>query len=194
MSSPRRFVFVRFVALAGTSVILAALAVIPVAAQERYSAFLINFRDSVSTDTAGGAQITVARYSQDVERVPFFDVLKTRGYNALYDMFRRSPAVGHLSIAGKLEIDMEYSETAPAKDGGRRILLVGYRQVTLTEKSDHPDRARFPFAVVELRLKPKGDGDGFVALQAQVSIGKNGELKYEDFAAPAIQLRRVRLE
>jgi hypothetical protein len=194
MSCLRHFVPARPGSLVGMSLILAALAAVPVAAQERYSAFLINFRDSVSTDPAGGAQIAVARYSRDEERAPFFEMLKTKGYNALYDMLRGSPAVGHLSIAGKLEIDMEYSETTPAKDSGRRILLVGYRQVTLAEKSDHPDRARFPFVVVELRLKPKGDGDGFVALQAQVSIGKNGELKYEDFAAPAIQLRRVRLE
>jgi hypothetical protein len=194
MACPRRPLSVRFVALAGMSVVLSALAATSTAAQERYSAFLIDFRDSGSMNSTGAVQISVARYSQDTERVPFFEVLKTKGYNALYDLFRTSSSVGHLSIPGKLEIDMEYSEATSLKDGGRRILLVGYRQVTLTEKSDHPDSARFPFSVVELRLKPKGEGDGFVALRAQVSIGKNGELTYEDFAAPATQLRRVRLE
>jgi hypothetical protein len=194
MSCVRRPVRVRFVALAGMSVILAHGVASPAAAQERYSAFLINFRDSASTDPASGVQIAVARYLQDEERAPFLEVLKTKGYQGLFDLFLKSPSVGHLSIPGKLEIDMEYAETTPAKDGGRRILLAGYRNVTLTEKNDLPARARFPFTVIELHLKPKGDGEGFVALQAQVSVGKKGELLYEDFAAPAIQLRRVRPE
>lgn len=81
---------------------------------------------------------------------------------------------------------MEWAETGPEKYGGRRILLAGYRYVGLIEKSDHPDRARFPFTAIELHPKAKGDSDGVLALQSQLSIAKNGRLAFEDFGAPSI--------
>ncbi len=178
--------------VAGLAVMALVLTAVPAAAQQRFTAFAIGPAGGQPLST--GVEIAVDRVSDPADRARFLDILKSQGSTALWEAFRTSGRAGHLSIPGMLEIDFEYIEESPAKDGGRRLLLVGYRNVGLREQSLDRARSRFPFTAVELRFKAKGDGEGTLALQAQVSAGKNGELKYEDFSAPSTQLKKVKLQ
>jgi hypothetical protein len=164
----------------------------PAGAQQRFSAFAIGPAGGPPLSTV--VEIAIDRLSDPADRARFLDILKSQGPTALWEAFRSTNRVGHLSIPSILEIDLEYVEELPGKDGARRVILAGYRNVSMREQSQDRARSLFPFTALELRFKPKGDGEGTLALQAQLSVGKNGELKYEDFSAPSVQLKKVRLQ
>ncbi len=163
---------------------------LPASAQERYAAFAVNLGEGSLQTTL--VEVSVERWSDAAEQAKYLEMLRTQGAVALFEALRGGGRAGHLSMPGRVEIDLEYAETTTRADGGRRILLVGYRNVGLNEQGNNTSRARFRFVVIELRLKQKGDGDGVLAMQADVSIGKNGELQYQDFASPSIQLKKVK--
>jgi hypothetical protein len=162
----------------------------PASAQERYSAFAVNLGEGSFQTTL--VEVSVERWSDAAEQAKYLELLRTQGALALYEALRNAGRAGHLSMPGRLEIDVEYAETTTRADGSRRMLLVGYRNVGLGEQGGNTSRSRFRFVVIELRLKPKGDGDGVLAMQADLSIGKNGELRYQDFTSPSIQLKKVK--
>jgi hypothetical protein len=162
----------------------------PASAQERFSALAVNLGEGSFQTTA--VDVSVERWSDAAEQAKYLEILRTQGSLGLYEALRAGGRAGHLSIPGRIATDVEYAETITRADGSRRMLLVGFRNVGLNEQGSSTSRSRFRFIVIELRLKPKGDGDGVLAMQADVSIGKNGELQYQDFASPSMQLKRVK--
>ena len=180
----------RIAALVTFGFILLLVPTRPASAQERYSALAVNLREgSLQTSLVG---VSVERWSDDAEKARYLEILKTQGTLVLFEAFRHAGRVGHLSIADHVELDVEYAVAIPQADGSRRVLLLGYRNVSLNEEGNNTSRSRFRFIAVELRLKPKGDGEGLLALQADVSIGKNDELQFVDFASPSTLLKRVK--
>jgi hypothetical protein len=162
----------------------------PASAQERFSALAVNLREGSLQTTL--IDVSVERWSDEAEQARYLEILRMQGTLALFEAFRSAGRAGHLSMPDRVEIDVEYAVSTDRADGSRRILLVGYRNVSLNEQGNNTSRSRFRFIVIELRLKPKGDGDGVLAMQADVSIGKNGELQFEDFASPSILLKKVK--
>jgi len=181
---------IRRAALVTVGFVLLLAPTLPASAQERFSALAVNLGEGSFQTTA--VDVSVERWSDAAEQAKYLEILRTQGSLGLYEALRGAGRAGHLSIPGRVATDVEYAETTTRADGSRRMLLVGYRNVGLNEQGNNTSRSRFPFVVIELRLKPKGDGDGVLAMQADVSIGKNGELQYQDFASPSMQLKRVK--
>jgi hypothetical protein len=171
--------FILVIALAGSA-----------SAQERFSALAVNLGEGTLQTML--VDVSVERWSDEAEQANYLEILRTQGALALFEAFRGAGRAGHLSMPGRVELDVEYAVSVLRADGSRRVLLVGYRNIGLHERGNNTSRSRFPFLAIELRLKPKGDGDGVLALQADVSIDQNGQLQFKDYSSPSIQLKKVK--
>ena len=193
MSSSRLFVG-RFPALLAATLVAGLTA--SVAAQGkpvRYSAIAVNVDPSVNL-TATTAQIAVERWSTDAERDQLLETT-AGGQGALLKALQKMPKAGSIRTPDSVTYDLRYARQIPMEGGSTQVVLVTDRQMSFFEAANRPRTADYPFMVVELRLDPKGEGEGKITVATKITASpKTRHIILENYGSQPVQLTKVKMD
>ena len=141
---------------------------------------------------ASRVDITINRWSTAAESQRLMTVLKEKGASRLLDALQDAKSVGTIRTPGNLAYDLRFASAEPGEDGGTRIFLVTDRPVSYWEAVNRPRVSDYPFTFIELRLNPRGDGEGKLALATKI-IDRGGKtIELENYDGQPIALSEVR--
>lgn len=142
---------------------------------------------------AGTIDIRVERWSTDAERDKLYTALVERGPEKLLDTLQSLPRIGSFGSAASIGYDLRYARAVQSPDGTQRVTLATDRQMPFWERAEQPITMNYPFTVIELRLKPSGDGEGKISLAAQIGYDKDTKtLTIEDWETQPVMLTTVK--
>ena len=174
--------------LAGTSV----------TAQEPVARFSAVAVDMLSTNPGAGTvpvNIVVTRWSTDAERDQLLTTLMEKKSDALLKALRDMPRAGSVAASGGVGFDIRFARRIQEPGQPERIVLVSDRPMSFWERRDAGRTTDYPFTVVELRMPPSGDGEGRIAVAAQISADAvNRTIVIENYNDQPLGLRAVKRE
>jgi hypothetical protein len=142
---------------------------------------------------AGSIEITIDRWTSEEERAKLRSALVDKGSDALVRALGDVKTAGHIrATSGGLGWDIRYARKAPLPDGGYRVVIGTDRPMSFYERSAHPRSADYEFLIAELRLGPKGEGEGRLFPAAKVSFDKDeNSIEIENYANQPVRLTKV---
>lgn len=158
--------------------------------REEFSAILSNISN------VGGAGLTpltirIIRWTSDADDERMLGVLREKGQSAFLDALLDGKPVGSISTPTSLKYDFFYARQSPAPEGGRRIMLISDRPMTVAERSSAAHSREYPFTVIELQLDKDGRGEGTLAQRVQLRLLGN-ILGIENLATGPMKLAEVK--
>jgi hypothetical protein len=109
----------------------------------------------------------------------------------------KAPTVGYVWTNEVVGYSIKYAQHIPFSDGGDRILLVTDRKLGGYTNSWKPVGSATPtdydFTLLEIRLDPKGAGEGKTSLATKVVIDNESKaLVLENYSGTAVNLQAVK--
>lgn len=138
-------------------------------------------------------QITINRWSTDAERDQLVAALKAKGQQGLLNALQQLPAIGSIRTPNSLGYELRYARLDTLKDGGQRAFVLTDRYVSFAEVTNQSRSLEYPFTIIEMRLKPNGEGDGLMSVATRITQADN-LLIVEDYGMQPTQLTSVRRE
>jgi hypothetical protein len=135
--------------------------------------------------------IHIDHYTSDAEVNRLAGILQSKGPNALRDALWDQES-GYIRIGGSLGYPIAAARSHPASDGGTIIRLMIDRPIAQWEVINNLRTVDYPFAFVEIKLGPNGQGDGDFYQAARVSLTGNDRLKVENYSPQPLRLLGVR--
>lgn len=167
-------------------------AVLTGAQPERYTALAVNMGEPVRWSTLN-VEMVVERWSTDGERDRLLGVLTEQGPEKLLDVLRKSPRVGYIRTPDRVGYDLHFARRTPGEDGGERVVLVTDRYIDIWEARNRPRTVDYPFTVIELRIKPNGEGEGKASIFTRIEADKAANtITLENFGTQPTLLQGVR--
>lgn len=176
-------------------VLLLATASAPAARQDRpvleeFSAILTNISN------VGGFGITpltirIRRWTGDEENERLLAVLRDHGQRQFLDALTDAEPVGSIMTPTSLRYEFFYARQSPTEEGGRRIMLISDRPMTITERMSGAITREYPFTVIDLRLDEDGTGEGTLSQLVQLRLIGNF-LGIENLATGPMRLNEVK--
>ena len=158
---------------------------------ERYSATAVNEPGSGTSPV----QIVVDRWSSDKERDLLVSTLLDKGADKLLDVLQDTPKVGYIRNPTGPSWDLHYARKTPLPDGGERVILATDRPLSFWEESQQLRTVDYPFTIIELRIRPDGEGEGKLSLAAKIIPDKeSGTIILEDYGIQPVLLQAVKKE
>lgn len=156
--------------------------------------------NAINMSNVGGAggrsavvQMSINRWSTEAERQTLIKAFQERGPSGLLEALQKTEPIGRIRTANTLGWDLHYAVQAPAKDGGRHILIATDRVVGFWEVSHDARTMDYPFTLVELHLDQHGKGKGKIALATKIVRSKDGQrLELENYSSEPVRLQNVR--
>ena len=140
-------------------------------------------------------EITLKRWSTDVERGQLLDALSGKGQDALLSELIKAKSVGSIRINTGLAWDLRYARATPQDEGGTRVFLATDRPMTIAEIWNDPRYSQYPFTLIDLRFDGDGKPTGSMMLAARVTSDKEGRfVNVENFATQPIQFTDLQVE
>jgi hypothetical protein len=137
--------------------------------------------------------ILVERWSTPVENDRVMTALQELGTKGVLQALLKLPRVGSFGVPGAAGYPVRYAWKTTGPDGIERILLATDRYVSFWELSDQSRSLDYPITVIELRLKPSGDGDGQVAVAAKIGMDRATKtIIVENYDIEPMQLKAVK--
>jgi hypothetical protein len=127
-------------------------------------------------------ECVIKSYTTEQQKKDYYALLKSQGQMALFNAVKNNnlgfcrigPSLGQqLMIVGKVALP----------DGSTRINAV-FMSVRGTFETRAASKAEeFPFALVEMIMKPNGQGDGMIAPAVGITINEQGAIDLENIGA-----------
>ncbi len=135
--------------------------------KERFTALVANM-SGFGPPTSETVQIGIERWSTDAEREELRTELVENGQEGLLRTLRKLPRVGYIRTLSSIGWDLHYaSEVRTGRS--RRILIATDRPISFWEASNRPRTIDYPFTLIELRIGPKGEGEGKMTIATKVT-------------------------
>jgi len=138
-------------------------------------------------------QITINRWSTDAERDQLVAALKAKGQQGLLNALQQLPAIGSIRTPNSVGYELRYARLDTLKDGGQRAFVLTDRYLSLAEVTNQSRSLEYPFTMIEMRLKPNGEGDGLMSVATRITQADN-LLTVENYGLQPTQLTSVRRE
>ena len=160
------------------------------AGREEFSAILSNISN------VGGAGLTpltirINRWTTDAEDERLLGILRDKGQDAFLNALLEGKAVGSIAVPTSLKYDFFYARHSPTKDGGRRIMLISDRPMTVSERASSARTRDYPFTVIEFQIPKEGKGEGTLAQLVQLRLLGN-ILGIENLATGPMKLSDIK--
>jgi len=158
--------------------------------KEHFTAFAV---DTSNTAPRGAATTTVDivinRYSSDADRDRLLEALD-QGQDALLKALQKLPVVGYLTTPGSLRYDIHFAWQRPAPDGGRNIVVVTDRYISMWEATNRPRTIDYPFTLIQLQLNKNDEGVGKASIATKITKTDN-YIELENFSSEPVRLNNV---
>ena len=160
------------------------------AGREEFSAILSNISN------VGGTGITpltirINRWTSDADDERLLGILRDNGQSAFLDALLDGKSVGSISTPTSLKYDFFYARQSATKDGGRRIMLISDRPMTVSERASAAQSRDYPFTVIDFQVPSEGTGEGTLAQLVQLRLLGN-ILGIENLATGPMKLSDVK--
>lgn len=143
--------------------------------------------------------IHVLRWSTEDDRESLASAFKDKGDAGLQAVFEATPSHGIMWTSESLGYSLRFAHRVAMPDGGERIILATDRRLGVWSAGDvwraagQSASPNYPFTVIELRLNPRGQGEGKMSLAAKVIFEDAARtLALENYAAGPILIKDVR--
>ena len=101
--------------------------------------------------------------------------------------------VGSIRTPNSLAYDLRFAHKVPADEGGERVILVTDRYISFWEAANRPRTIDYPYTVIELRIKPDGEGEGKMSIATRIIPDKrNNVIVLENYGTQPVLLKNVR--
>jgi hypothetical protein len=164
----------------------------PSAVPQTFSALAIDMNAGGSSAAAVTVQIGIDRWSTDAERDALYNTLIEQGPEKLLDKLQSMPKVGYIRTPASIGYDLRF-----ARDGrmgeDERIILATDRPIGFWEASTKPQLSDYPFTVIEMRIKPNGEGEGKLSVATKITADPDEHtLMLENYTISPITLSSVK--
>jgi hypothetical protein len=137
--------------------------------------------------------ILVERWSTPAENDQVMAALKGRGNQGVLETLQKLPRVGSFATTGATGYPLRYARQTVAADGVERITLATDRPIGFWEAFGRARTLDYPITLIELRLKPNGEGEGHAAPAARISLEPVTKTIFvENFEFQPVQLKSVK--
>jgi len=161
---------------------------------ERFTALAVNMGTPGPTG-AGTVEIAVTRWSTDEERDKLLNTLLEKGPDALLDALQSMPRVGYIRTPNSIGYDLHFARKAQIPDGGERVILATDRRIGFWEAANRPRSIEYPFTLIELHIRPDGEGEGKMSLATKITTERDNKMiVLEDYASQPVLLTSVHRE
>ena len=141
---------------------------------------------------SGLIEMTVMDWFTDDDLERLIATLIDEGSGALLDEVREIRTVGYVRMPDGMQYDLLFARDLLDEHGGRRVILLT-DFVSLSQAADEPDSFDQGFALIDLRLDPKGGGVGAMSLAIRIAEHKErGLITHELYAVQTVPLTGVR--
>jgi hypothetical protein len=137
--------------------------------------------------------IHIERWSTEGEKDRFTRTLLDGGPDALLKALRQADPVGSIRTPLTFADEVIFAWQELHVDGGRRIILMTDRPMTVWQESMHVLGNEDLLTVLELRIASNGEGEGKVAIGSNIAVDESlGLVQLKDYAAEPVRLIYVR--
>ena len=144
--------------------------------------------------TAQTVQIGIERWSTDQEREQLRTQLVENGQDGLLRALQKLPRVGYIRTLSSVGWDLHYASEV-RMGGTRRILIATDRPISFWEAANRPRTIDYPFTLIELRIGPKGEGEGKMTLATKVTWNpRDRVVELENYGSQPAHLLGVHAE
>ena len=137
----------------------------------RYRALAVNMGSPVRWSSLN-VEMVVNRWSTDAERDRLVSVLLEKGADKLLETLQDMPRVGYIRTPDSIGYDLKFARRAPFEDDGERVILATDRYIGFWEAANRPRTVDYPVTVIELRIRPDGEGEGKMSLFTKLIVEK----------------------
>jgi hypothetical protein len=159
---------------------------------ETFTAFAVDISSNSPRARATTVDIHVDRYSTDAERDRLMSVFKERGQDALLSTLQKLPVVGYIRTPESLRYDVHFARQVPLAEGGRKVVLLTDRHMSMWEVANRPRSFDYPFTLIQLQLDRDNSGVGKASIATKITQGDDGVIELENFANQPVALNEVK--
>jgi len=160
---------------------------------EKYNATAINMGSGPSG--ARRVLVSVDRWTTPQDREKLLTVFNEKGPDKLLDALVDSPKVGYIRLPNTLAWDLRYAFQTPLPDGGRRVVLITDRPISVEEARNNPRVSDYPFTLLEIHFTKEGVGVGKMSVATKISLSKDKmTIELENYGIEPVRLTEVRIE
>ena len=161
---------------------------------ERFTAFAVNM-GTPGRPGATTVDIAITRWSTDDEREKLLTVLREQGPEKLLQTLQSLPRVGFIRTPNSIGYDLHYARRSELPEGGERISIATDRRISFWEAANRPRSIDYPFTLIELHIRPNGEGEGKMSLATKITIERDGKtIMLENYASQPVLLTSVKRE
>lgn len=167
------------------------------------SAFAVNM-SNIATGANATVDIRIDSWSSPEERQHLITTVLEKNEDALLRELQRAKVHGRFRIPGlmgpdphqlRLGHDIHYAWQEPLPEGGRRIVLATDRYIGFAEARNQPRTIDYPFTLMEIRVNPKGEGEGKMAVATKIQFDKDKRtMVLENYSSEPVRLQQVRVK
>ena len=161
------------------------------------------------SNTATGAnqtiRVTIDRWSSPSQRQHLITTFLEKKQDGLLRELEKQPELGRFNFPGYLGPDpnntmrlgthIRYAMSFPLEDGGRRIVVMAPRRLSMSEELNNPRSADYPFSLFEMRFDSSGNGEGKLAYGTQINFDKKkNSIELENYSSHPVWLKQLKLD
>src|SRR5262249_6717957 len=135
---------------------------------ERFTALAVNM-GTPGRPGASTVDIAINRWSSDAEREKLLTVLREQGPDKLLETLQSLPRVGFIRTPNSIGYDLHYARRSEMPEGGERIIIATDRRISFWEAANRPRSIDYPFTLIELHIRPNGEGEGKMSLATKIT-------------------------
>jgi hypothetical protein len=162
---------------------------------EQFSAFAVNLQGAKPGDRSmsGVLQITIDRWSSEMERTELIEAFTSKGQNGLLNTLEDMKPTGYIRLPTTLGYDLRFAREIPLPDGGRRIILATDRRMTAQEIARGGISLDYPFTIIELRVNKANMGEGRLSAFTRIQTNKKEQvIELENWGDAPARLTEVK--
>lgn len=161
----------------------------------RYYGVIVNMQAEVPGTATTPVNIVVNRWSTAEEQDRVLTTVLEQGGKALLGVLQKLPAVGSVAPVGGIGFNVPYATRSRGADGIERVLLLTDRPMSFAERWYGGRSTEYPFMLIEMEIKPGGEGAGRIIVAARLSADKfNRTLVVENLDIQPMQLTNLKRE
>jgi hypothetical protein len=168
----------------------------------RMTAFAVSM-GTMGTGANGTLDINITRWSTDEERKTLITTFLEKGPEKLLSVLQKQKDCGVIRAPGytgpdrniRLGWRLRYTRQIPTDEGGRRIIVLTDRYISMWEARNQPRSMDYPFTLVEIRLDKDGKGEGKASVATKITFDKDkNQVELENYSSEPVRLQNVRVE
>lgn len=159
---------------------------------ERFTAIAVNTGGSPGPTGAQMVEIVIDRWSTASETDRLLKVLQEQGPEKLLDALHAVPRLGYIRTPDSIGYELHFATRTPGEDGGEDIVIATDRFISFWEAVNRPRTINYPFTVIQMRMKPGGQGEGKLSIAAKLAVDrKRRTIILEDYGTQPVLLNNV---